>query len=585
MPDLLPSMGPAPAPAPRVQAPAPARRGASSTHGGTAFADLLADAAGNTPVKESAARASSADIDRAAPGTPAKARARTAAPSAADATAPVAVPAAGPTLDDDEREPVVVGTDTGPVTVVDDSDDMLDDTTEPGTASEGTPAAPMLVTPVPVALPKAETPRPSGETRGPDDADESRVQGARDMVTRPGAVSSVPVPSTTDVKADTALPTNVTCVPKELTPVAAVEQQSDPRVELPSGPPEATPAAPPSPSGRTHVAPDVAAVPVRTAETTGSANEAAAIAPRVDAAAAGDAVPESKGLSRSAKAAAVVRPDGSRANARRAARAMLGSAIPAVVPPTMRDAAAPPAAAVSSGSTPAGPVVTEPPTSAAVVTRARGAAAVRSAGLEATEISPAGVPAVASGEGAGSHGFARDGRPAPDTYVGPHRMAPPHAAGPAFVHGHVLAPDAPFLSRLTQSAAGIPALSPASAAEWGVPGQIVRGLQMQMRGGVGEAVIRLTPEHLGEILVQLTVAREGVVATLKTDTPAVRAWIAAHRDDLEAGLADVGLRLDDLRVSEREAGSDRGSQQPPDDTRRRRPRRQPDTAARFEVVV
>jgi flagellar hook-length control protein FliK len=147
-----------------------------------------------------------------------------------------------------------------------------------------------------------------------------------------------------------------------------------------------------------------------------------------------------------------------------------------------------------------------------------------------------------------------------------------------------------WMARLAEASATTPGatatLTTATAQAWGVPDQIVRGLQLQMRNGTGEAVIRLHPEHLGEIVVEMKVERDGVVATLKSDTPAVRAWMAAHRDDLEAGLADSGLRLDDLRVSDREAGRDRRERQQDDEAPRRRARRATtDTGARFEVVV
>ena len=104
-----------------------------------------------------------------------------------------------------------------------------------------------------------------------------------------------------------------------------------------------------------------------------------------------------------------------------------------------------------------------------------------------------------------------------------------------------------------------------------VTDQIVRGMQLQVKGNVGEARITLAPEHLGEVVVEMRVEKDGVVATLRADTPAVRGWLATHQDDLRAGLADVGLRLDDLQVSERD--SQRGRQQPPADQQPQTPRR------------
>jgi len=128
-----------------------------------------------------------------------------------------------------------------------------------------------------------------------------------------------------------------------------------------------------------------------------------------------------------------------------------------------------------------------------------------------------------------------------------------------------------------------PTLDASSGAE--VTDQIVRGMQLQVKGNVGEARITLAPEHLGEVVVEMRVEKDGVVATLRADTPAVRGWIATHQDDLRAGLADVGLRLDDLQVSERD--SQRGRQHSPADQQPQTPRRPRRTSAgelpRFEV--
>ena len=128
-----------------------------------------------------------------------------------------------------------------------------------------------------------------------------------------------------------------------------------------------------------------------------------------------------------------------------------------------------------------------------------------------------------------------------------------------------------------------PSLDASSGAA--VTDQIVRGMQLQMKGNVGEARITLAPEHLGEVVVEMRVEKDGVVATLRADTPAVRGWLATHQDDLRAGLADVGLRLDDLQVSERD--SQRGRQQPPAEQQPQTPRRSRRTSTgelpRFEV--
>jgi flagellar hook-length control protein FliK len=112
--------------------------------------------------------------------------------------------------------------------------------------------------------------------------------------------------------------------------------------------------------------------------------------------------------------------------------------------------------------------------------------------------------------------------------------------------------------------------------------QIIRGIQLQMRDGGGEARIHLRPEHLGDVIVEMRVERDGVVATLRADTAAARGWIATHQEDLRAGLAEVGLHLEQLTVSDREAPQDQRRDRPQDEAPRRR-RQATAGSERFEI--
>ena len=64
----------------------------------------------------------------------------------------------------------------------------------------------------------------------------------------------------------------------------------------------------------------------------------------------------------------------------------------------------------------------------------------------------------------------------------------------------------------------------------------------------------------------------------------MRGWIAAHEQDLEAGLADLGLQLDELVVREDESReqSPEHEQQSQQQSRRKRSLEETDT---FEVRV
>ncbi len=183
-----------------------------------------------------------------------------------------------------------------------------------------------------------------------------------------------------------------------------------------------------------------------------------------------------------------------------------------------------------------------------------------------------------------------------DTAAGEHRSAgqgmagqdaAPHAKVAAAASATAVVAPAELRQAFERMVREVTSTGPTLDASSGaaVTDQIVRGMQLQVKGNVGEARITLAPEHLGEVVVEMRVEKDGVVATLRADTPAVRGWIATHQDDLRAGLADVGLRLDDLQVSERD--SHRGRQQPPADQQPQTPRRPRRTSAgelpRFEV--
>ena len=105
---------------------------------------------------------------------------------------------------------------------------------------------------------------------------------------------------------------------------------------------------------------------------------------------------------------------------------------------------------------------------------------------------------------------------------------------------------------------------------------------MQWRNGVGEAKLRLTPEHLGEVLVSLQVRQGAVSAVLRADSDIVRDWVRAHQHELKSALAAQGLELGELIVDE----DGHAEQQPGQefDHPRRRPPRQT-SEARFEVRV
>lgn len=139
-------------------------------------------------------------------------------------------------------------------------------------------------------------------------------------------------------------------------------------------------------------------------------------------------------------------------------------------------------------------------------------------------------------------------------------------------------------------AAPAPVLDPAIEAH--VPQQIVQSIRMQAIDGGGEAVLRLRPEYLGDVVVAVKVEQGSVTAALQSDTPAVRQWVERNESMLRQGLAEHGLQLERLTVTEKaaetenEASPDREKQshEEPSHQQSRRRRAQTDEAT-FEVTA
>ena len=116
--------------------------------------------------------------------------------------------------------------------------------------------------------------------------------------------------------------------------------------------------------------------------------------------------------------------------------------------------------------------------------------------------------------------------------------------------------------------------------------QILQSLRLQFRDGIGEAVLKLKPEHLGSVAISLRVENGGLKANVQADLPAVRQWLESQQDTLRSALAEHGLRLDRFDIE-----PDGQRQSSPDDprdraSRKRQAQRGPRTDQPvFEVVV
>ena len=123
--------------------------------------------------------------------------------------------------------------------------------------------------------------------------------------------------------------------------------------------------------------------------------------------------------------------------------------------------------------------------------------------------------------------------------------------------------------------------------EDGIVSSIVQTMRLQMRDGVGTAVVHLEPDYLGAVSIALRVENGVVTASLHAENPQVRAWMEANAPLLSESLAGQGLSLDRLVITDEriadEQPADRRHQQEQEQHARRRPRR--DDASTFEVIV
>jgi len=120
-------------------------------------------------------------------------------------------------------------------------------------------------------------------------------------------------------------------------------------------------------------------------------------------------------------------------------------------------------------------------------------------------------------------------------------------------------------------------------------GQIVQAVRMQWTDGVGNARLTLQPEYLGEVTISLRVEQGGVTAHLNADSSEVRTWMSANEPLLRQGLAEQGLTLNRLIVSDESPeskpdGGERRQPSQPQQEHEQRPRLQDDTGT-FEIIV
>ena len=145
----------------------------------------------------------------------------------------------------------------------------------------------------------------------------------------------------------------------------------------------------------------------------------------------------------------------------------------------------------------------------------------------------------------------------------------------------------PDLDSNTQVPRRLDARLPRVPNEDGVVSSIVQTMRLQMRDGVGTAVVHLEPDYLGAVSIALRVENGVVTASLHAENPQVRAWMEANAPLLSESLARPGTLARSpghyRRADRRRAVSGPPPPQEQEQHARRRPRR--DDASTFEVIV
>ncbi|MBE8955612.1 MAG: flagellar hook-length control protein FliK [Quinella sp. 2Q5] len=87
------------------------------------------------------------------------------------------------------------------------------------------------------------------------------------------------------------------------------------------------------------------------------------------------------------------------------------------------------------------------------------------------------------------------------------------------------------------------------ADEFDVPGQIVRQARLIRTAENTEMVIKLNPEHLGELTLRISVSANGAVnASFHSDNAQVRTIIENSLVQLRQELSNAGLKVDNVDV-------------------------------------
>jgi hypothetical protein len=200
---------------------------------------------------------------------------------------------------------------------------------------------------------------------------------------------------------------------------------------------------------------------------------------------------------------------------------------------------------------PSGPIPVQPGDRGAAFARAEAdsAAANETPGIARPSVPPAAGPAHDGGARGEGWPRGRESRP----------IVPPAPAG-AWLAGPGAAAYQVRAEAGAAPEAAAPPPAPADIGPFaGLPHeQIVRAIRLQWTQGIGEAHLRLSPAHLGEVTIRLRVEHGVVTAWLRGESAMAIERIRAHEAELRAALEEQGLTLDGLDLAVDPDGRRRG---------------------------
>jgi flagellar hook-length control protein FliK len=114
--------------------------------------------------------------------------------------------------------------------------------------------------------------------------------------------------------------------------------------------------------------------------------------------------------------------------------------------------------------------------------------------------------------------------------------------------------------------------------------RMVQTMRVMVRETVSQATVRLRPEHLGEVTIDVRVDGKSVSAVIHSESANVREWMQGQESSLRNGLSEHGLHLEKLQVQRDGRQDGREGQQQPE-RRKARARQHDNAQGTFEITV